>query len=175
MNTRCAGNMEVWAFQFTFMALSNWLQRQIQDSSSLGDEWWCGALLGKKFQKKRKAKKKSLKWSHVSHNNKPRLNSSLNVSQENVLFKQIDLKFPAWHQWGNLHDKIPAIPFPKKMSWPKIILSFLLLITSLPHFSTARKKLPFCTTLWSSYSTPVLLPGKSHGRRSLVGCSPWGR
>ena len=22
---------------------------------------------------------------------------------------------------------------------------------------------------------PVLLPGKSHGRRSLVGCSPWGR
>ena len=23
--------------------------------------------------------------------------------------------------------------------------------------------------------TPVLLPGKSHGRKSLVGCSPWGR
>ena len=23
--------------------------------------------------------------------------------------------------------------------------------------------------------TPVLLPGKSHRRRSLVGCSPWGR
>ena len=23
-------------------------------------------------------------------------------------------------------------------------------------------------------STPVLLPGTSHGRRSLVGCSPWG-
>ena len=23
--------------------------------------------------------------------------------------------------------------------------------------------------------TPVLLPGKSHERRSLVGCSPWGR
>ena len=22
--------------------------------------------------------------------------------------------------------------------------------------------------------TPVILPGKSHGRRSLVGCSPWG-
>ena len=25
------------------------------------------------------------------------------------------------------------------------------------------------------HPTPVLLPGKSHGRRSLVGCSPWGR
>ena len=23
--------------------------------------------------------------------------------------------------------------------------------------------------------TPVLLPGKSHGQRNLVGCSPWGR
>ena len=25
------------------------------------------------------------------------------------------------------------------------------------------------------HPTPVLLPGKSHGRRSPVGCSPWGR
>ena len=25
-----------------------------------------------------------------------------------------------------------------------------------------------------SIVTPVLLPGKSHGQRSLVGCSPWG-
>ena len=25
------------------------------------------------------------------------------------------------------------------------------------------------------HPTPVLLPGKCHGRRTLVGCSPWGR
>ena len=25
------------------------------------------------------------------------------------------------------------------------------------------------------HPTPLLLPGKSHGWRSLVGCSPWGR
>ena len=30
-----------------------------------------------------------------------------------------------------------------------------------------------CYQQW--HPTPVLLPGKSHGRRSLVGCSPWGR
>ena len=37
-------------------------------------------------------------------------------------------------------------------------------------------------TQWKKYCrrrqwhpTPVLLPGKSHGQRSLVGCSPWGR
>ena len=29
-------------------------------------------------------------------------------------------------------------------------------------------------TLLKWRSTPVLLPGKSHGWRSLVGCSPWG-
>ena len=34
-------------------------------------------------------------------------------------------------------------------------------------------KLPHNCTQWQP--TPVLLPGKSHGLRSLVGCSPWGR
>ena len=31
-------------------------------------------------------------------------------------------------------------------------------------------------SLWRRqwHPTPVLLPGKSHGQRSLVGCSPWG-
>ena len=30
--------------------------------------------------------------------------------------------------------------------------------------------------LWrrQRHPTPVLLPGKSHGQRSLVGCGPWG-
>ena len=32
--------------------------------------------------------------------------------------------------------------------------------------------LPLMRRQW--HPTPVLLPGKSHGRRSLVGCSPWG-
>ena len=42
--------------------------------------------------------------------------------------------------------------------------------------------LPCLYNLYAEYiwrrqwqSTPVLLPGKSHGWRSLVGCSPWGR
>ena len=32
-----------------------------------------------------------------------------------------------------------------------------------------------CGGVQSIYHFPALLPGKSHGRRSLVGCSPWGR
>ena len=37
----------------------------------------------------------------------------------------------------------------------------------LEDFSTSWRR------LW--HPTPVLLPGESHGRSSLVGCSPWGR
>ena len=42
-----------------------------------------------------------------------------------------------------------------------------------------RKPRDKSTQLWTPWRrqwhpTPVLLPGKSHGRRSLVGCSPWG-
>ena len=37
--------------------------------------------------------------------------------------------------------------------------------------NTARKLFP--RRQW--HPTPVLLPGKPHGRRSLVGCNPWGR
>ena len=33
----------------------------------------------------------------------------------------------------------------------------------------------FCLWRRQWHPTPVLLPGKSHGWRSLVGCSPWGR
>jgi len=35
----------------------------------------------------------------------------------------------------------------------------------------------FERTVWRRqwHPTPVLLPGESHGQRSLVGCNPWGR
>jgi len=39
--------------------------------------------------------------------------------------------------------------------------------------STGSKYSYFWRRQW--HPTPVLLSGKSHGRRSLVGCSPWGR
>ena len=37
---------------------------------------------------------------------------------------------------------------------------------------TAKNKQNSGRRCW--HPTPVFLPGKSHGRRSLVGCSPWG-
>ena len=51
-------------------------------------------------------------------------------------------------------------------------------LNATPHIS---RRVPFIfrNLYWFSqkrqwHPTPVLLPGKSHGWRSLVGCSPWG-
>ena len=42
----------------------------------------------------------------------------------------------------------------------------------LPYANWASQE---CCRRGRWHPTPVLLPGKSHGRRGLVGCSPWGR
>ena len=64
-----------------------------------------------------------------------------------------------WRKWGiecqRLLRKI-AVPWQRRKNW---VLGFCSCI----HW---RRQ-------W--HPTPVLLPGKSHGQRSLVGCSPWGR
>ena len=67
--------------------------------------------------------------------------------------------------------------------------SFFFVVACVSHWlplefdSMKAENLPFFFTLvfaapglgFSAKSTPVLLPGKSHGWRSLVGCSPWSR
>ena len=52
------------------------------------------------------------------------------------------------------------------------------MLASLLHKYAATNRLLASMNLYRRrqwHPTPVLLPGKSHGRRSLVGCSPWGR
>ena len=44
--------------------------------------------------------------------------------------------------------------------------------TCIPLFIVALFTIARTGSQW--HPTPVLLPGKSHGQRSLVGCSPWG-
>ena len=46
--------------------------------------------------------------------------------------------------------------------------------TELPYAEFRSKKFTIFLICSSVAATPGLLPGKSHGRRSLVGCSPWG-
>ena len=53
---------------------------------------------------------------------------------------------------------------PGKASWRKLQLKL--------SFHLSRSQAKMQRRQW--HPTPVLLPGKSHGRRSLVGCSPGG-
>ena len=52
-------------------------------------------------------------------------------------------------------------------------LNMTLALSSLYMASITLSYVPSRRRQW--HPTPVLLPGKSHGWRSLMGCSPWGR
>ena len=60
----------------------------------------------------------------------------------------------------------------------KYFLLFLTLFSyKWHHESTTRHDFPIFEGIFNRsqwHPTPVLLPGKSHGWRSMVGCSPWG-
>ena len=60
--------------------------------------------------------------------------------------------------------------------WLKVDMTSLSDLYYIPHPPPSFSCLPLGAFLWRRqwHPTPVLLPGKSHGRRSLVGCSPWG-
>ena len=57
-------------------------------------------------------------------------------------------------------------------------LKFLICSFNILHgnFSISNSQYVCLAFFWRRqwHPTPVLLPGKSHGQRSLVGCSPWG-
>ena len=55
--------------------------------------------------------------------------------------------------------------------------TFYLIFSSKPYFICNDKIISayLISQRRQWHPTPVLLPGKSHGWRSLVGCSPWGR
>ena len=70
------------------------------------------------------------------------------------------------------HQAPPSMGFSRQVYWSGVPLP--------PHWEvqiSIKKKggnhQLAHPTQW--HPTPVLLPGKSHGWRSLVGCSPWGR
>ena len=69
--------------------------------------------------------------------------------------------------------------FTGSQDWVVDIIGFFVLGSILQPTKPMNNKLIFLPTnryqwrrLW--HPIPVLVPGKSHGRRSLVGCSPWG-
>ena len=74
------------------------------------------------------------------------------------------------YTWNLNHCKVASGDFPSPtplLLWHKY--SFMYVAFSLP--------IDFCLLItdFQWHPTPVLLPRKSHGLRSLVCCSPWGR
>ena len=73
----------------------------------------------------------------------------------------------------------PSMGFSRQQYWSGVPLPSPGIYTTI--FKTDNYHSTAQGTLFSSrrrqwHPTPVLLPGKSHGRRrSLVGCRPWGR
>ena len=66
-------------------------------------------------------------------------------------------------QWPQDWKRSVFIPIPKKGNAKES--SDYRTVALVSHASTEKAMAP----------TPVLLRGKSHGQRSLVGCSPWSR
>ena len=70
--------------------------------------------------------------------------------------------------WWSQEELADFSWLPDDASLAFLFSFFLLLLLSID---------PLSNHLWRRQwqPTPVLLPGRSHERRSLVGCSPWGR
>ena len=87
--------------------------------------------------------------------------------------KGTNFQFVRWIVSGSLIYRKMTIVNTELYTW-----SLCILYTNKIHFILYTKCTLHCIlyTLrrrqW--HPTPVLLPGKSHGRRSLVGYSPWG-
>ena len=71
--------------------------------------------------------------------------------------------------WPRVWKKSVFIPIPKKGN-AKECSNYHTVVLIL---YASKVMLKILQARW--HPTPVLLPGKSHGWRSLVGCSPWGR
>ena len=95
-----------------------------------------------------------------------------------VLFIDLKMRFKTNVISKGMCDiSLNQLSYPKSISSLPYIFQPYQQNCSSSSFSFLRPSLSF---LWCFYwrrrwhPTPVLLPGKSHGWRSLVGCSPWG-
>ena len=84
--------------------------------------------------------------------------------QENLIFTEIQLFF------------LTSTPHIVASLWliSKVLKKLILIVCVFTSIVMAfYEGVGFQRRQWQP--TPVLLPGKSHGRRNLVGYSPWGR
>ena len=95
-----------------------------------------------------------------------------------MLFVDLKMRFKTNVISKDMCDiSLNQLSYPKSMSSLPYIFQPYQQNCSSSSFSFLRPSLSFlCCFYWRRrwHPTPLLLPGKSHGWRSLVGCSPWG-
>ena len=77
----------------------------------------------------------------------------------------IDYVILSWLLKSYINSQIRTFVF----LWCHYLLDFFFSSFNSSHFTKVENGIKYSTSL------AVLLPGKSHGWRSLVGCRPWGR
>ena len=93
-----------------------------------------------------------------------------------IFFHTLCLHFPCFYV------RLPSLTCPLPLTAYLLLSISCVWLFATPRTAKAWTTENKCGTLppgprWRRqwHPTPVLLPGRSHGRRSLVGCSPWGR
>ena len=89
----------------------------------------------------------------------------LNLSGKDVWESSLLMEKRVWVQFISVAQSCLTLCKPMDCSTPGLPVHDQLLEFTQTHVHRRRQ--------W--HPTPVLLSGKSHGWRSLVGCSPWGR
>ena len=131
-----------------------WQSKDILNLFSKNRNYWVWPILRSKLSIRSSWKKKEKKKDHLEKRNYSLYFLIPVVSHSTHTFS-LSFSLFLFHTLTPTHPR-PHFPFRTKtfLMWPSLI-------------SSSRRR------QW--HPTPVLLPGKSHGRRSLVGCSPWGR
>ena len=98
---------------------------------------------------------------HCSH----KTTEMVSFSSLNIFISALNIEPNVWSFSGIIFYSLIPTPSPQPRARVMLLFLFVCFFLCVSYCFRRRQWQP----------TPVLLPGKSRGQRSLVGCSPWGR
>ena len=153
------GRKQTWLSDFTFTFHSHVLEKEMATHSSVLA--WRIPGMGEP------SGLPSVGWHRVGHDwsNLAAVAAAIYVNETICMVIFPSIRFKSIVLWASMNHLVPRLPQNASYGWGAgAILSFKTFLSFVNRLLVRRQ--------W--HPTPVLLPGKSHGWRSLVGCSPWG-
>ena len=145
------------------LAVQGTLKNLLQHHNSKASTLWHSAFFMVQFSHPYMTTGKILAWTTRTFAGKV---TKIMTNQDSILkSRDIVIAFLPRRQ----HFLIPGLQSPSTVIWEFKKIKFVTASTFAPSSG-------LCKYYWRRkwQPTPVLLPGKSHGQRSLVGYSPWG-